>query len=148
MAKQKPEAVITGIWSTKTVTINGREISLPGFIEDLKADAEEPGDNDDTLRDYCHPAKGFSWGDTSLETECLFLACCHYLNVKTVMCRFFTRELRKLPKADMHLSFTDKELDDGYILSENLFGQEFVSFMKELGAVPLLDLEQERTKPN
>jgi len=148
MAKDMLGVDISGIWSTKSVTINGRKITLSGFIQDLKADAEDPGESDDILMYSCYPAKGFSWGDTSPEMECLSAAICFYLEEDWVMMRYFIKELQKLPQTDTHVAFTDEELNAGYWMSEELFAQEFGSFMKKLGAVPFLDLDREKTNPN
>ena len=97
-------ALITGHWQTKAVWINGKHITPDGFVRDLKADQQEPGDNQDIIKD-CQGVRRFSWGDTSQATYCLALACCFYLNVKWVMSYFFKAELEKVPQTDLRLVY-------------------------------------------
>jgi hypothetical protein len=135
-------AHIIGHWKTRTVQINGNTITPTGFIRDLEADAEEPGENKDIIKE-CIGVRSFAWGEKSRATYCLALACCFYLKVKWVMDRFFRRELERQPKTDLQLSYDDAQLDAAYEQCEELFAQEFKEFMAELGAVPL---DEEETR--
>src|SRR4051812_32679904 len=112
-------AKIVGHWKTKAVWINGKYITVDSFVNDLKAAAEEPGENADIIR-ACKGVRQFSWGDTSKSTYCLALACCFYLRVKWVMDRFFEKELQKAKQNDLRLEYNDEELDKGYLHSEEL----------------------------
>jgi hypothetical protein len=138
-------ARIIGHWKTKTVSINGKAITPARFYADLKAAQEEPGDNQDII-DECQGVAQFSWGEKGDATYCLALACCFYLHLKWVMCRFFDMELEKAPQGDITLFYDNEALDAGYLYSEELFAKEFTSFMKELGAVPVADLDPDTVK--
>jgi hypothetical protein len=126
-------AEIVGNWKTREVLINGKPISLSGFVRDLKADKKEEGDNDDIIRE-CKGISHFSWGDTTQATYCLSLACCFYLKVKWVMDRFFVKELEGAPKTDLRLVYDNHQLETAYQHCEDLFAQEFTDFMEKLGA--------------
>ena len=128
--------LIIGQWQTKAVWINGKHITISGFVRDLKADEKEPGENQDIIKE-CRGVRRFSWGDTSQATYCLALACCFYLNLNWVMDRFFTRELQHAPQGDMRLAYTDEELQGGYEASEEQFAHEFSSFMDKIGAISI-----------
>jgi hypothetical protein len=116
--------------------INGRLVTPAGFVADLQAAEDEPGENRDIIQE-CEGVGRFAWGDTSQATYCLALACCFYLKLKWVMCRFFTEELERIPQADFRLAYDDATLQAGYEHSEDLFAQEFRDFMEKLGAKPL-----------
>src|SRR5215213_9751625 len=103
------------------------------FVRDLKADEEEPGANQDFLKEYSGVSH-FSWGDTNRATYCLALACCFYLNVKWVMNRFFKKELERIPQGDFELEYNPDQLEEAYRHCEDLFAQEFTTFMDKLGA--------------
>jgi hypothetical protein len=130
---QTIHAEIVGNWKTREVLINGKRISLTGFVRDLKTDAKEEGDNDDIIRE-CEGVRCFGWGDTSQATYCLSLACCFYLKVKWVMDRFFVKELEAVQQGDLWLVYDNDQLQTAYLHCEELFAQEFTSFMKKLGA--------------
>src|SRR3954466_12563216 len=87
---QTIHAEIVGNWKTREVLINGKPISLSGFVRDLKAAKKEEGDNDDIIRE-CKGIRRFSWGNTTQATYCLSLACCFYLKLKWVMDCFIKR---------------------------------------------------------
>ena len=133
---QSFSADIVGYWKTKAVWINGKRITLTEFIQDLKNAEEEPGENLDVINE-CKGVSTFSWGDRSKATISLSLACCFYLNVKWVMCRFFMRELAESKQTDLQLHFDNDQLDAGYLYSEELFAKEFTGFMDNLGAIPI-----------
>jgi hypothetical protein len=114
-------AVIIGYWETKDVFINGLRVTPAGFVRDLKAAEREPGDNGDILQE-CRWVRRFSWGDTSRATACLALACCFYLKLSWVMVRFFTKELERVPRGDLRLSYNDAALEAAYEQCEDLFG--------------------------
>jgi hypothetical protein len=124
---------IFGHWNTKAVVINGKPVTPVQFVRDLQADEKEPGDNSDIVQE-CESVDYFSWGDTSQATYCLALACCFYLNVKLVMSFTFVPKLQAQPQTDLHLSYTDQQLDEEYLISEELFAKDFKGFMQELGA--------------
>jgi hypothetical protein len=130
---QTIHADIVGHWNTRAVWINGKCITISGFVRDLKADEKEEGDNEDIIRE-CKGVRRFSWGDTSQETYCLSLACCFYLNVKWVMSYFFNPELERALKEDIQLVYDNNQLEAAYQHSEDLFAQEFTGFMEKLGA--------------
>src|SRR3954465_13668388 len=131
---QTIHAEIIGHWEKRDVTINGKSISLSGFVRDLKAAEEEEGDNDDIIRE-CKGVRRFSWGDTSQATYCLSLACCFYLNVKWVMDRFFVKELEGVQQGDLRLVYDNDQLEAAYQHCEDLFAQEFTGFMEKLGDI-------------
>jgi hypothetical protein len=133
---QKISADIIGHWKTKAVWINGKRITLPGFLQDLQNAADEPDEHLDIINE-CKGVSTFSWGAHSKETNSLSLACCFYLKVKWVLCRFFLRELAESKQTDLQLHFDNDQLDAGYRYSEELFAKEFTDFMGKLGAVPI-----------
>src|SRR3954470_16255386 len=133
---QTIHAEIVGNWKIKTVLINGKPISLSGFVRDLKAAKKEEGDNDDIIRE-CKGIRRFSWGDTTQATYCLSLACCFYLKLKWVMARFFVKELETVhfvkeletvQRADLRLVYDNDQLEAVYQHCEDLFAQEFTGF--------------------
>lgn len=128
--------VIIGSWNTREVRINGKRITPAGFVRDLKAAEQEPGDNWDILQE-CRWVRRFRWGDTSRATSCLTLACCFYLNLSWVMDRFFIKELQRVPQADLRLLYDEDALQAAYAQCEEMFAQEFEAFMRELGTVRL-----------
>jgi len=129
-------ADIVGHWKSKEVWINGKHITLRGFLQDLKTDEQEHEDNADIIKE-CKGAQQFSWGDTSQGTYCFSLACCFYLNVKWVMDRFFKKELEQVQQRDIRLIYDNKKLQVTYEMCEDLFAQEFGNFMEKLGAEKL-----------
>jgi len=44
-------ADIAGHWKKRSVSINGKRITVERFVSDLKADEEEPDDNQDVIRE-------------------------------------------------------------------------------------------------
>ena len=129
-------AEIVGNWKTREVLINGKPISLSGFVRDLKAAKKEEGDNNDIIRE-CKGIRRFNWGDTTQATYCLSLACCFYLKVKWVMDRFFVKELETVQQADLRLVYDNDQLEAAYQHCEDLFAQEFKEFMGEIGTVKI-----------
>jgi len=127
-----PEVII-GCYETKEVSINGKRITPAGFVRDLKAAESEPGDSRDILQE-CRGVRRFRWGDTSQATYCLALACCFYLNCSWVMDRFFTKELERVPQADLRLSYDEDALQAAYEQCEDMFAREFEEYMRALGA--------------
>ena len=123
-------------WKTRAVSINGKIITLSKFVYDLKRDEEEPGDNQDII-DECKGVKRFQWSDDSPGTNCLALACCFYLNVKWVMCRFFMRELMQAQQGDIRLNYDYATLKAGYLYSEEFFTKEFAERMNKFNAMPV-----------
>jgi hypothetical protein len=128
--------VITGHWQTKDVSISGKRITFAGFVRDLKATELEPGENRD-IRQECLWVRRFAWGTDSRSTYALALACCFYLNIDWVMCRFFLPELQRVPQADFRLEYDEATLQRAYEHCEDMFAQEFEGFMGKLGAVRL-----------
>jgi hypothetical protein len=126
--------IVIGRWNTREVRINGRSITPAGFVRDLKATELEPGDNRDILQD-CRWVRRFAWGDSSRATDCLALACCFYLNIDWVMCRFFIPELQRLRQANFLLEYDEKTLQAAYTQCEEMFTREFREFMGEIGAI-------------
>jgi hypothetical protein len=126
-------ADIVGDWNSKSISINGKVVTFKQFLEDLKADEKEPGENSDII-DECRGVTHFSWGELSKEEEALSLALCFYLNYDWVMCRFFTSELEKAQQDNMHMVFNKKQIIDGYQASEALFALEFTDFMGNFSA--------------
>src|SRR3954447_8302945 len=126
-------ADIKGNWKSKTVWINGKEITFSRFLRDLKPDEKEPGENKDIIEE-CEGVMRFSWGDTSQATSSLSLACCFYLDVDWVMCRFFMKELANIRRADMELVYDENQLLAGFEQSEKLFANDFTEFMDQIGA--------------
>jgi hypothetical protein len=112
----------------------GSLITLSRFLCDIKAAEEDVGENDDIIQE-CKGVRRFSWGNASKATYCLSLACCFYLQVKWVMCRFFEMELKGVQKADLQLMYDNDQLDAVYQLSEDLFAQEFNEFIGKVGTV-------------
>ena len=53
-------ADIVGHWKSKEVWINGKHITLRGFLQDLKTDEQEHEDNADIIKE-CKGAQQFSW---------------------------------------------------------------------------------------
>jgi hypothetical protein len=131
---QTIHAEIVGHWKTREVLINGKPISLSGFVRDLKAAKKEEGDNHDIIRE-CKGIRRFSWGDTTQATYCLSLACCFYLKLKWVMDRFFVKELETVQQADLRLVYDNDQLEAAYQHCEDLFAQEFTGFMEKLGDI-------------
>jgi hypothetical protein len=128
--------VIIGRWETRAVFINGREVSPVGFVRDLKATELEPGDNQDIVKD-CRWVRRFAWGDTSRSTYCLALACCFYLRIDWVMCRFFIPELQRLRQTGFRLEYDEETLQAAYAQCEEMFAREFTACMDTLGAIPV-----------
>jgi len=79
----------------------------------------------------------FAWGDSSRATYCLSLACCFYLNIDWVMCRFFLPELQRLRQTDFRLEYDEETLQAAYAQCEAMFAREFTEFMDKLGAIPV-----------
>src|SRR3954454_15164922 len=131
---QTIHADIVGHWNTRAVWINGKCITISGFVRDLKADEKEEGDNEDIIRE-CKGVRRFSWGDTSQATYCLALACCFYLNVKWVMSYFFKPELERVSQGDLRLVYDNAQLEQAYQCCEENFAQEFNQVMKQYGAI-------------
>jgi hypothetical protein len=136
MPKTADHADIVVSWKTKAVTINGKQITVTQFVQDMKANKDEPGENEDLMRE-CRGIDHFSWGDNSQNTYCFSLVCCFYLRVKWVMSYFFSRELEQAKQADLHLFYDNDQLDAGYLWSEEAFAKSFTGFMDKLGAVPV-----------
>jgi hypothetical protein len=130
--------IITGHWNTREVRINGRSISPARFVRDLKATELEPGDNRDIVQE-CRWVRRFAWGDSSPATYCLALACCFYMKIDWVMCRFFEPELQRLRQADFQLEYDEETLQKAYAQCEEMFAREFREFMGELGAIEVED---------
>src|SRR3954464_9251151 len=107
---QTIHAEIVGNWKTREVLINGKPISLSGFVRDLKTAKKEEGDNDDTIRE-CKGIRRFSWGDTTQATYCLSLACCFYLKLKWVMDCFIKKELKAVQQADLRLVYDNDQIE-------------------------------------
>jgi hypothetical protein len=84
----------------------------------LKATEEQPGDNQDILKE-CKGVERFSWGNKSNATYCLSLVCCFYLQLEWVMCRFFLKEFEKAPQGDINLFYGDDALDPGYLYARS-----------------------------
>jgi hypothetical protein len=126
--------VIIGRWDTRVVYINGKEVSPARFVRDLKATELEPGDNQDIIKE-CRWVRRFAWGDAGQSTYCLALACCFYLNIDWVMCRFFIPELQRLQQTDFRLEYDEQTLQAAYAQCEAMFAREFREFMGELGAI-------------
>lgn len=136
MPKSADHADIVANWKTKAVSINGQKITVAQFIHDLKVNEDEPGENEDLIRD-CEGIDHFSWGENNQNTYCFSLACCFYLRVKWVMSYFFGRELEQAKQADLHLFYDTDQLDAGYLWSEEVFAKSFTGVMEGLGAVPI-----------
>src|SRR4051812_6650124 len=134
-------ADIVGHWKTRSVSINGKRITVEGFVCDLKADAEKPGENQDITLD-CKGARRFSWGDTSQATYCLALACCFYLNVKWVMDRFFKQELERVLQRELRLVYGNTQLEEAYQHCEDQFAQDFIGFLDKIGAKPIEETDR------
>jgi hypothetical protein len=136
MPKSADHADIVASWKTKAVSINGKKITVSQFIRDMKANKDEPGENEDLIRE-CVGIDHFSWGDKSQATYCFSLACCFYLRVKWVMSYFFSRELEQAKQGELHLFYDNDQLDVEYLWSEEAFAKSFTGYMKELGAEPI-----------
>ena len=130
-------------WKTRAVSINGKIITISKFVYDLKRDEEEPGNNQDII-DECKGVKRFQWGDDSPGTNCLALACCFYVGVKWVMCRFFMRELTQAQQGDIRLNYDYATLKAGYLYSEELFAKEFTEHMDKFGAIPVNEESEDK----
>ena len=129
-------ARIIGHWKNREIFINGKMITPAGFAQDLKAAENEPGDNEDILED-CRWVRRFAWGNGSRSTYALALACCFYLNIDWVMCRFFIQELQRVQQADFRLEYNEATLQTAFAQCEAMFAREFTAFMGTLGAVPV-----------
>jgi hypothetical protein len=129
MSVKNYHAEIVGNWKTRIVWINGKRVTFSGFVRDLKSE----GDSNDIIRE-CKGVNNFSWGDTSQATYCLALACCFYLNFKWVMDRFFEKELEGVRQEDIRLVYDNDKIQEAYLHCEELFAQEFTTFMDKLGA--------------
>jgi hypothetical protein len=129
-------AVIIGRWESKEVWINGKFITLAGFVHDLKAAEIEAGANRDILQEY-RGVKSFRWGYNSKATYCLALACCFYFKCSWVMDRFFMRELKRARLEDLRIAFSEGELQAAFEQCEEVFAREFKELMRELGAEQL-----------
>jgi hypothetical protein len=134
MSAKPIHADIVGHWKTRAVSINGKRVTVEGFVRDLKADEQEPGDNQDIIRE-CIGVRRFRWGGANQATYCLALACCFYLNVKWVMDRFFEQELERVPQGDLHIVYDNAQLEQAYQRCEENFAQEFNQVMKQYGAI-------------
>ncbi len=127
---------IVGHWKMRAVSINGKRITVEGFVRDLKEDEEEPNEYQDIIHE-CKGVRRFSWGDTSQVTYCLALACCFYLNVKWVMSYFFKPELERVSQGDLRLAYDNAQLEEAYQRCEEQFAREFMGFMDKIGAIPI-----------
>jgi hypothetical protein len=67
------------------------------------------------------------------------LACCFYMKIDWVMCRFFEPELQRLRQADFQLEYDEETLQAAYAQCEELFAREFREFMGELGAIEVTE---------
>jgi hypothetical protein len=108
------EHVIQGTWSTRTLRIDGQEITVEMVKARLHADGwYTPGGFVDVWT--------FAWGATATPQELQVLAysCCEfavperltqYITSRFAIEQFFTAYLRKLPSADFTRRYTDREL--------------------------------------
>jgi hypothetical protein len=126
--------LIIGHWNNREVQINGKRVTLAGFIRDLKA-TELAHEEHEDIRQECRWVRRFAWGNDSRSTYALALACCFYLPIDWVMCRFFLPELQRLQQADFRLEYDEATLQTAYAQCEAMFAQEFQDFMQKLGAV-------------
>ena len=132
-----PDRII-GHWSTREVWINGRRVTPAVFIHDLKATELEQEEHADIVQE-CRWVRRFAWGESSRSTYGLALACCFYLKIDWVMCRFFIPELQRLRQADFQLEYDEETLQAAYAQCEEMFAREFRAFMGTLGAVEVED---------
>ena len=128
--------IIIGHWNNREVQINGKRVTLAGFLRDLKATEIEHEEHED-IRKECRWVRRFAWGNDSRSTYALALACCFYLNIDWVMCRFFIPELQHLQQADFRLEYDEDTLQAAYVQCEEMFAREFTEFMDKLGAIPV-----------
>jgi hypothetical protein len=106
--------VIRGLWSTKSLRIDGEEITLEMVKTRLRRDAWYAPQSFAAVR-------RFAWGATATLEELQLLAygCCEFavpeLWVRAVTSRFaleqwFAARLRRLPATDFTLSYSEPEL--------------------------------------
>jgi hypothetical protein len=108
------EHVIQGTWDTRTLHIDGQEITMEMVKRRLRRDGWYPqGDFGDV--------RTFVWGKTATPRELRVLAygCCEFaaparwtqhITSRFTLEQFFTAHLQKLSSADFTLRYTDREL--------------------------------------
>jgi hypothetical protein len=130
--------IIIGHWNNREVQINGKRITLAGFVRDLKVTELAHEENED-IRKECRWVRRFAWGNGSRSISALALACCFYLHSDWVMCRFFLPELQRLKQADVRLEYDEATRQTAYAPCEAMLAQEFKDVMRKLGAVEVAE---------
>jgi hypothetical protein len=132
--------VVEGEWQTKTVRINGRELTGQIYFQFMQIDPlwdwESTQENyEDELRAWDHQ---FSWGDDSPGTFFLSLAMQRWITMRmSLMQQYFFARITALPQADFTLSFQSDELFAAWQALEGTFQRKFRAFLTKQGFEPM-----------
>jgi hypothetical protein len=131
---------VEGYWKTRTVSINGQELSGSLFLDFMHIDPL--WDWDDTQANFEEELaewdKQFAWGDESTGAFFLSVALQRWITMRmSLMQQYFYPIIVKLPPADFSLVFRNDEMFRAWRALEGKFGAEFMESLSDRGFEPL-----------
>jgi hypothetical protein len=131
---------VEGHWHTKTVSINGRELSGSLFLDFMHIDPlwdwEDSQENyEDELATW---DQRFSWGDESTGAFFLSLALQRWITMRmSLMQQYFYPIVVTLPQADFSLVFRHDEMFRAWRELEGTFREDFMETLSDRGFKPM-----------
>jgi hypothetical protein len=131
---------VQGDWKTKTVWINGRELTGRKLLDFMQIDPL--WDWEDTQANFEEELASwdqqFSWGDESSGTFFLSIALQRWLTMRmSLMQQYFFPIVVNLPQADFKLVFRNDEMFRAWRALESNFGKEMTDFLADEGFKPM-----------
>jgi hypothetical protein len=131
---------VEGNWQTKTVSINGRELTGRVFLDFMRIDPL--WDWEDTQANFEEELASwdeqFRWGDGSDGTFFLSQALQRWITMRmSLMQQYFYPIVVKLPQTDFKLVFRNDEMFRAWRALEQNFGKEMTEFLSDRGFKPM-----------